>query len=157
MSGAWALVDPTDAALAGGLARLREARRAALAVGSVHAGWKVGFNNPDIRPALGITTGVVGFLTESTRSRSGCIDVPDSGAAVEVEIAFYLADAVAPTLDDLNALAAIKSIAVAFEVVVPGDLDITDALGRDVWHHGYVLGDSIPWSSDARRAARPGR
>jgi 2-keto-4-pentenoate hydratase len=147
MSDAWALVDPTEPVLAPGIERLRDARREALAGGAVHTGWKVGFNDPGIRSLVGIPSGVVGFLTDSTHATSGRVGIPHSGAAVEVEIAFRLSDTLGTSDDDARVMAAIVAIAVAFEVVVIGELDITDGLARDVWHHGYAVGEFVPWSS----------
>lgn len=148
MSDVWTPVDPEDPALVEGLARLRERREAVLATGARHAGWKVGFNAPSIWPTLGIRSGVVGFLTEQTRSLDGIVAVPDEKAAAEVEIAFRLARPVAPDATDADARSAIGSIALAFEIVVLGELDIADVLASDVFHHAYVLGDSVPWPAD---------
>lgn len=149
MTEIWSPIDPADPVLVDGLARLTADRLAALDAGARHTGWKVGFNGMAMRPVLGINSAIAGYLTDATAARNGQIAVPETGAALEVEVAFVMGAAISPEAGDDEALAAIESIALAFEVVVIGDFTIDHALAHDVWHHGYAVGEPHPWSADA--------
>ena len=141
----WELVDTTDDRVRTGLERLAERRRGELAAGARHTGWKVGFNDANARAMIGLRTGVVGYLTDRSRSDAGDVAIPDAGVAGEIELAFRLASAVGANASDDDALGAIAAVAPAIEVVVFADMDVEDMLARDVWHHAYALGADTTW------------
>ena len=60
--------------------------------------------------------------------------------AAEVEVAFTLRATVGSSDSDEQALAAVDHVQPAVEIVEFGELDVVDALGRDLWHHAFALG-----------------
>ena len=132
----WTAVDVDDPRIAAGTERLRARRAADLAGGAVHAGWKVGMNDHGIRDLLEIRSGVVGYLTDRTRS-SGEVSPGMGRLGAECEVAFVIGD-------DGDIVAAHPAI----EIVDLRELDVTDALSLDVWHHAYVLGPEVAWTAD---------
>ena len=130
----WTAVDTEDARIAEGLARLRARRADELAAGAVHVGWKVGMNDHGIRDLLEIRSGVVGYLTDRTRVDGEV--APGAGRlGAEVEVAFVIGDD--------GGIAAARA---AIEIVDLRELDVTQALALDVWHHGFALGPEVQWT-----------
>ena len=132
----WTAVDVDDPRIAAGNERLRARRADELAAGAVHTGWKVGMNDHGIRGLLEIRSGVVGYLTDRTRS-DGEVSPGAGRLGAEVEVAFVIGD-------DGGIAAAHPAI----EIVDLRELDVTDALSLDVWHHGYVLGPRVTWTAE---------
>ena len=91
-------------------------------------------NDLGIRTMLEIGSGVVGYLTDRTRSDGDV--APGAGRlGAEVEVAVVIGDD-----------GAIASAHPAIEIVDLRELDIVEALSLDVWHHAYVLGPPTPWT-----------
>jgi 2-keto-4-pentenoate hydratase len=142
MTGYWDAIDIGDQRIADGFGRMRARRDEQLAAGAAHAGWKVGMNDGGIREMLGIGSGVVGYLTSRTRT-SGEV-VPGTGRlGAEVEVLF-----------EIGASGELARAAAAIEIVDLHELEITDALARDVWHHGFASGPFVPWEPSLLGALR---
>ena len=132
----WTAVDVDDARVAEGFERLRARRASDLADGATHVGWKVGMNDHGIRSMLEIGSGVVGYLTDRTRSE-GEVSPGAGRLGAEVEVAFVIGED-----------GGIAGARPAIEVVDLRELDIVQALELDVWHHAYVLGPETPWAPE---------
>jgi 2-keto-4-pentenoate hydratase len=142
----WTPVDVDDDRMRAGLRLMAARRRGDLDAGARHVGWKVGWNDAGIRQLLGLRSGSVGYLTDLTLAPDGIIPVTGGTYAAEVEVAFTLHAAVGSTDSDERALAAIDHVQPAVEIVDFGELDVVDALERDIWHHGFALGPPTPWA-----------
>jgi 2-keto-4-pentenoate hydratase len=136
VTGYWDPVDVGDARITEGFRLLRARRDRDLAGGAQHRGWKVGMNDGGIRDLLGIGSGVIGYLTDRTLSDGVAVPFGAGRLGAEVEVAFTIGD-------DGNIASAQPSI----EVVDLRELDVTEALSLDVWHHAFVLGPRVPWVS----------
>jgi 2-keto-4-pentenoate hydratase len=132
-----------------GLRQMAAQRRGDLDAGGRHVGWKVGWNDAGIRQLLGLRSGSVGYLTDLTLASNGIIPVTGGTYAAEVEVAFTLHAAVGSTDSDEQVLAAIGQMQPAVEIVDFGELDVVDALERDIWHHAFALGPPAPWARSA--------
>ena len=141
----WTPVDVDDDRMRAGLRRMAARRRGDLDAGAVHVGWKVGWNQAGIRRLLGLRSGAVGYLTDLTLVTDGTVPVAAGTYAAEVEVAFTLRAAVGPADADGSVLAAIGQVQPAIEIVEFGELDVVDALERDIWHHAFALGPATPW------------
>ena len=93
-------------------------------------------NDHGIRDLLEIRSGVVGYLTDRTRS-DGEVSPGVGRLGAECEVAFVLGEH--------GEIAAARP---AIEIVDLRELDVTDALSLDVWHHAYILGPEVPWTPD---------
>lgn len=130
----WDPIDLDDDRLAAGFAGMALRRAKALEDGATHVGWKLGINDLGFRERLGIRSGVAGYLTDRTCYQR---DVRTAGATtigVEIEVAFIVGDG-----------GAVASLAPAIEVVDIVGGDIESSLGRDVWHHAFLLGPQTAW------------
>ena len=132
----WTPVDVGDERIAAGFERLRVRREAELGGGATHVGWKVGMNDLGIRELLDIGSGVVGYLSDRTRS-DGEVKPGLGRLGAEVEVAFVIGDD--------GRIAAARP---AIEIVDLRELDIVEALALDVWHHAFTIGPSMPWTPD---------
>lgn len=142
MTGYWDAIDVGDARIADGFERMRARRDDELAAGATHAGWKVGMNDGGIRGVLGIASGVVGYLTSRTRTDGEVL--PGTGRlGGEVEVLF-----------EIGPSGGLARAAAAIEIVDLHELEITDALARDVWHHGFASSPFVPWEPSMLDALR---
>lgn len=132
----WTPVDVGDERIVAGIHRLRARRDVELDGGAAHVGWKVGMNDLGIREMLGIGSGVVGYLTDRTRS-DGEVSTGVGRLGAEVEVAFVIGGD--------GRIAAARP---AIEIIDLRELDIVEALALDVWHHAFTLGPSTPWTPD---------
>lgn len=132
----WDPVDIDDPRIANGFERLRARRSGDLGAGARHLGWKVGMNDLGIRELLDIRSGVVGYLTDRTLS-DGEVSPGVGRLGAEVEVAFVIGDD--------GGIAAARP---AIEIVDLRELDVTEALALDVWHHAFTLGPSMPWTPE---------
>jgi len=130
----WDPIDLDDDRLAAGFAGMALRRAKALEDGATHVGWKMGINDIAFRERLGIGSGVVGWLTDRTRHERRVPVEGTTGLAVEIEVAVIMGDG-----------GAVAALAPAIEVVDIVGGDIESSLGRDVWHHAFVVGPSTPW------------
>jgi 2-keto-4-pentenoate hydratase len=116
-----------------GMAALLQRRREALEGGATAVGWKIGFNAPAIQAHFGITSPVVGFMTDTTVFPVG-VPVPIArwtAPALEVEVAIR----VGPD-------GTVASLAPAFELV---DLNLgfealEPILAGNIFHRGVIFG-----------------
>lgn len=138
--GYWDAIDLADERIAHGFELLR-ARRAADP--GARVGWKVGMNDGGIRSMLGIASGVIGYLSSTTVLTDGVVPLGTGTLGCEVEVAFTV-----------GADGGLARAGAALELVDLHELDVTDALARDVWHHGLVLGPSVPWSASMLSSLR---
>ncbi len=138
----WDPIDAGDSRMADGFDRMRARRAEALSNGALHTGWKVGMNDGGIRQLLDIRSGVVGYLTDASFV-DGEVDVGSGRLGGEVEVVF-----------EIDADGGLARAAAAIEVVDLHELDITDALARDVWHHGYAHGPLVEWDASMLDALR---
>lgn len=90
-------------------------------------------NDLGIRELLHIGSGVVGYLTDRTRA-DGEVRPGAGRLGAEVEVAFVIGDD--------GGIAAARA---AIEIVDLRELDVTEALALDVWHHAFTLGRETPW------------
>jgi 2-keto-4-pentenoate hydratase len=134
-------VDPRVRA---GLERQLEEWRRLLREGADRLGWKIGFNPPKAREALGLRDPVIGHLTSATAIEPGGSHSL-AGAKkplVEAEVAIELRRQVGPGAEVDEALAAIQSLGPAIELIdmpAPPD-DLEQALADNVFHRGVVFG-----------------
>jgi 2-oxo-hept-3-ene-1,7-dioate hydratase len=127
----------TAASVSRGMHAMLAGRDAALTAGAVPVGWKIGFNTPAIQEHFGLTTAVVGYMTDTGISGDGSsVSLAGWGApAVEVEVAVRVGDD-----------GAVAGLAPALELV---DLDISfddiePVLAGNICHRGVIFGDEVP-------------
>ncbi|HEX2232747.1 MAG TPA: fumarylacetoacetate hydrolase family protein [Thermoleophilaceae bacterium] len=133
-----------DPRVKAGLERQLEEWRRLQGEGARRLGWKIGFNAPKARAALGLDAPVIGYLTSAT-------EITDGGShslagarkpLVEVEVAIELRRDVGADAEVDEALAAIESLGPAVELIdMPGmPEDLEDALAGNVFHRGVAFG-----------------
>src|SRR5437763_1433667 len=107
----WRPVDTSDERVRRGMETLSARRREELQGKATHIGWKVGWNDPKARAGLGVTSGVVGFLTSTTVTQTAAVSVgPMTNPVLEVELALRIAQ------DDRGRLS-VTGAAPAFEIL----------------------------------------
>ena len=134
-----------DPPVRAGLERQLATWRDTIARGAGRLGWKIGLNVPDVQQKLGLSAPVIGFLTTATRVESGGtasvagLEQP----LIEPEVAVALRRPVEAGVEPDEALAAIRSLGPAIELVdipAPPD-DAEEAVAGNVFHRGVVLGE----------------
>jgi 2-keto-4-pentenoate hydratase len=133
-----------DPRVKAGLERQLEAWRGLLGEGAQRRGWKIGFNAPRAREALGLQEPVIGYLTSAGEIEAGGSHSL-AGAErplVEAEVAIELRRDVPADARVDEALAAIESLGPALELIdMPGPPeDVEEALAGNVFHRAVVLG-----------------
>ena len=141
-----------------GMERQLAARRELIAAGAQPIGWKVGFGSAAAMAKLGISSPLVGFLTDaslvadgSTFSVSGW-----SQPMFEPEVAVRMADDVRSGADLDEVEGAIAAVGPAIELVDldPPPTDVEEICAGNIYHRGVVLGAARPGASLARAIAR---
>jgi 2-keto-4-pentenoate hydratase len=137
-----------DPRVRAGMERQLDARRAVLADGAAHLGWKVGMGTPAAMAAIGTDGPLIGFLTQRGRLEDGGeVGIRAFGAPVaEAEIAVRLGSAVARGATRDEAAAAVDAVAPAIELAdVAGDrTDVEAIVAGNVFHRHVLLG---PWDT----------
>jgi len=137
----------TEPAVLRGLEAQLAVRRERLAAGERGIGWKIGLNVPFVQETLGISSPVIGFMTDAGLLASGA-SYSTGGTtmvAIEPEVALHIAADVGAGADDEQARAAIGAIGAAIEVVdidLPFD-DVEPILAGNIFHRAVVLGDPV--------------
>jgi 2-keto-4-pentenoate hydratase len=133
-----------DPRVKAGLERQLEGWRRLVGEGARRLGWKIGFNMPKAREALGLKEPVIGYLTTDSEIEAGGSHSL-AGAErplVEAEVAIELRRDVPAGAHVDDALAAIESLGPALELIdMPGPPeDLEDALAGNVFHRAVVFG-----------------
>ena len=123
-------------------------RRARLEAGQKSIGWKVGFGAPAAMERLGISSPLIGFLTEeallptSTKvSIEGWVK-----PAIEPEIAIYIGEALDPKADRETLRAGIEAIGPAIELadLDPPPVEVEAILAGNIFNRHVILGKADP-------------
>ncbi|MCZ6773275.1 MAG: hypothetical protein O7G83_15035 [Proteobacteria bacterium] len=120
-------------------------RAEALAAGETQIGWKSAFGSPAAMEKMGISTPLVGFMTDKNQLETGAaIDVSGwKKPAIEMEMAITIASDLPDGLADAGAAAdAIAGLGPAFEIVdLFGSLtDLEEILSANIYHRHVILG-----------------
>ena len=120
-------------------------RAKALAAGEAQIGWKSAFGSPAAMEKMGISTPLVGFMTDKRRLEAGAV-IDVSGWAkpvIEMEMAVYIASDLPDGLADAGAAAdAIAGLGPAFEILDAfGSMtDLEEILSANIYHRHVILG-----------------
>jgi 2-keto-4-pentenoate hydratase len=133
-----------DERIVRGMATQLDDRRARLADGERHLGWKVGFGTAQAMAKLGLAAPLVGHLMQRGRLESGAECSLDGWGApkLEPEVAVHLASEVDPAGGSSAVAAALAGIGVAIELVDldPDADDPEDILARNIFQRHVLLG-----------------
>lgn len=134
-----------DTAIENGMREQFRLRADALAAGETQIGWKSAFGSPAAMEKMGISTPLVGFMTDKKRLEPGAaIDVTGwAKPVIEMEMAVTIAADLPDGLADADAAAAaIAGLGPAFEIVDPfGSLtDIEEVLSSNIYHRHVIVG-----------------
>jgi 2-keto-4-pentenoate hydratase len=134
-----------------GMERQLELRRARLDAGERSIGWKVGFGSQAAMKSLGVTSPLVGFLTEAAALPSGS-EVSIAGwakPALEPEIAIHIGKGLGGRENRETLKAAVEAIGPAIELadVEPPPADVEAILAGNIFNRYVILG-----KADASRA-----
>jgi 2-keto-4-pentenoate hydratase len=150
--------DVLDGRIRRGLDRQLAARHERIEAGANPIGWKVGFGSAAAMSGLGISTPLVGFLTDaglvaegSTYSVSGW-----TRPMFEPEVAVRMAADVGSGLSGDEVESAIATVGPAIELVDldPPPTDVEEICFGNIYHRGVVLGTARPGASLAGATAR---
>lgn len=134
-----------DPRVIAGFDRQLELRRRRLEAGERPLGWKLGFNAPAAREALGIAAPLVGFLTDaSILATPEIVSVGGwSRPLLEPEVAVRIGRAPTPGGSLEDAAASIGGLAPAFELadLEPPPTDVEEILAGNIFHRAVVLGE----------------
>lgn len=139
---------PRDPRIARGMAAQLASRRQRLGSGDKPLGWKVGFGAPAAMQKLGITTPLVGYLTDRALLGSGaCVSLAGwKKPAAEAEIAAHLGADLPGGASREQARRAIAGLGAAIEladVAFPPD-DVETILAGNIYQRHVILGQSDP-------------
>jgi 2-keto-4-pentenoate hydratase len=139
--GLWQAVDTDDPVIAAGIERLRTRMQRELTPADGLAGWKVGWNDRELRARFGISSGVVGYLRESSTGAFATWSLANMSVPLaEIEIAISLGGPIRSADADDEVLGAINGVAPAVEVLDVTELTPVDAIGTNLWHRAAILG-----------------
>jgi 2-keto-4-pentenoate hydratase len=136
-------LDWQNEAVRSGIARMLQARSAALRRGERPIGWKLAFGAPTFLERFGLTGPVIGFLTDAGLRPDGS-EVPTIGwtrAVAEPEIAAHIGMDVDDLADIEAAIVALGPAIELADIDTPPD-DIGAALAGNVYHRAVVLGEA---------------
>lgn len=139
----WGKPDRTDQRLIAGYARLSRAMGDREAQGGIQTGWKVGANDPATQRRLGLAAPVVGPLWEAVRNGTTIDLFGMQLPGVEAELAIELARPISPDTDMSTALASVRSLATAVEVIALDQRfdDLESLVGGNFLHRGYAVAE----------------
>ena len=125
-----------------------ELRRARLEAGQRSIGWKVGFGAPAAMEKLGISSPLIGFLTDKALLPPGT-KVSIEGwvkPAIEPEIAIYIGEALDPQADRETLRAGIEAIGPAIELadLDPPPVEVEAILSGNIFNRHVILGKADP-------------
>jgi 2-keto-4-pentenoate hydratase len=156
-----------DPRVARGMAMQFAKRRARLAAGEKHLGWKMGFGAPAAMEKLGLTAPLIGYLMQSALLSSGAtVNVKGwTQAVAEPEIGVRLANDIPPGATTAAAQTAIGSLTPAVEMadldLAPTADNIDAVLARDIYQRHVLLGTQSRGGGDVvgltSRVTRRGR
>jgi 2-keto-4-pentenoate hydratase len=136
-------LDWQNEAVRSGIARMLQARTAALRHGERPIGWKLAFGAPTFLERFGLTGPVIGFLTDAGLRPDGS-EVPTIGwtrAVAEPEIAAHFGKDVDDLADIEAAIVALGPAIELADIDTPPE-DIGAALAGNVYHRAVVLGEA---------------
>jgi 2-keto-4-pentenoate hydratase len=136
-------LDWQNEAVRSGIARMLQARSAALRLGERPIGWKLAFGAPAFLERFGLTGPVIGFLTDAGLRPDGS-EVPTIGwtrAVAEPEIAAHIGEDVDDLADIEGAVSALGPAIELADIDTPPE-DIGAALAGNVYHRAVVLGEA---------------
>ena len=139
-----------DPRVRSGLERMVSARRAKLAAGDRHVGWKVGFGAPASLELMEIAAPLLGYVTSSTVFDDAAT-VNTTGwerGIVEFEVAVWMARDLGANATDDEARGAVAALSPAIELANI-DLPLTassvgDIVGGNIFHRGVIFGAQHP-------------
>jgi 2-keto-4-pentenoate hydratase len=126
------------------------ARGELLAGGASAVGWKVGFGAPASLELMHISAPLLGFLSDRTKLSSGATVDASTWArgVVEFEVAVYMGSDLGAFATEVEARSAVSAIGPAIELAninLPvGPRSVTDIVGANIFHEGFVLGTPDP-------------
>ncbi len=111
-------------------------------------GWKIAINTPEVLSSLGLHHPCLGWLDGHRLYRTGDTVSAEDGQRLhaEPELCILLADSVSPQLAPAEALARIRSVAPAIELVDYGQpaADLDAVVSMSAFHAGFVVGEWQP-------------